>query len=41
MLLDAVIGLLDAGGNSAGLGEGLTGIYARIWQNIVEQLPGV
>ena len=41
MLLDAVIGLLEAGGNPAGLGEGLTGIYARIWQKIVEQLPGV
>lgn len=38
-LLDAVIGLLDAGGNPAGLGEGLTGLYAQTWQNIVGQLP--
>jgi Tfp pilus assembly protein PilF len=39
MLLDAVIGLLDAGGNLAGLGEGLTGVYAKTWQKIVERLP--
>ncbi len=37
-LLDAVIGLLDAGGDPAGLGEGLTGVYAQTWQAIVEQL---
>ena len=38
-LLDAVIGLLDAGGNPAGLGEGLQGIYAQTWQGIVQGLP--
>ena len=38
-LLDAVIGLMDAGGDPAGLGEGLKGIYARTWQAIVEGLP--
>jgi hypothetical protein len=37
-LLDAVIGLLDAGGNPAGLGTNLTGVYAQTWQAIVEQL---
>ena len=37
-LLDAVIGLLDAGGNPAGLGMSLKGVYARMWQAIVEQL---
>jgi len=37
-LLDAVIGLLDKAGNPAGLGADLTGIYARTWQAIVEQL---
>jgi tetratricopeptide (TPR) repeat protein len=37
-LLDAVIGLLDAGGNPAGLGTNLTGVYARTWHTIVEQL---
>ena len=37
-LLDAVIGLLDAGGNPDGLGTNLKGIYARTWQAIVEQL---
>ena len=35
-LLDAVIGLLDASGNPAGLGEGLKGIYAQTWQEIVK-----
>jgi len=35
-LIDAVIGLLDAGGDPAGLGEGLRGVYARAWQAIVE-----
>jgi len=39
-LLEAVIGLLDAGGNPAGLGEGLAGVYAKTWQGIVGQLPG-
>jgi hypothetical protein len=39
-LLDAVIGLLDAGGNPAGLGEGLAGVYAKTWEGIVRQLPG-
>ncbi len=38
LLLDAVIGLLDAGGHSAELGEGLKGIYAKTWQAIVEKL---
>ena len=38
-LLDVVIGLLDAGGDSSGLGEGFKGIYARTWQTIVEGLP--
>ena len=37
-LVDAVIGLLDAGGNPSGLGTSLTGVYARTWQAIVEQL---
>jgi tetratricopeptide (TPR) repeat protein len=37
-LLDAVIGLLDAGGNPDGLGMNLKGIYAQTWQAIVEQL---
>ena len=37
-LLDAVIGLLDASGNPAGLGEGLKGIYAQTWQEIVGKL---
>jgi hypothetical protein len=37
-LLDAVIGLLDAGGNPAGLGTNLKGIYAQTWQAIVEHL---
>jgi hypothetical protein len=35
-LLEAVIGLLDAGGDPAGLGEGLAGVYARTWQAIVD-----
>jgi hypothetical protein len=38
-LLDDVIGLLDAGGNPAGLGQDLQGIYAQTWQAIVRQLP--
>ena len=37
-LLDAVIGLLDASGNPAGLGERLKGIYAKTWQTIMEGL---
>jgi hypothetical protein len=37
-LLDAIIGLLDTGGNPDGLGTNLKGIYARTWQAIVEQL---
>jgi hypothetical protein len=37
-LLDAVIGLLDAGGNPAGLGMALASIYAQTWQTIIEQL---
>ena len=38
-LLNVLIGLLDAEGNPAGLGEHLQGVYARIWQGIVMQLP--
>src|SRR6266699_596587 len=38
-LFDAVIGLLDAGGNPRDLGEGLTGVYYKTWQNLVGQLP--
>jgi tetratricopeptide (TPR) repeat protein len=37
-LLDAVVGLLDAGGNPAGLGADLTGNYAQVWQVLVEAL---
>ncbi|MFL5658568.1 MAG: tetratricopeptide repeat protein [Ktedonobacteraceae bacterium] len=37
-LLDAVIALLDAGGNAADLGAGLKDIYAQTWQAIVENL---
>ena len=36
-LLDAVIGLLDAGGNPKGLGDDLKGIYAQTWQEIVKK----
>ncbi|MGH2494658.1 MAG: hypothetical protein ACRDIV_08120, partial [Ktedonobacteraceae bacterium] len=39
-LLEAAIGLLDAGGNPAGLGEGLQGIYSRTWQRIIQGLAG-
>src|SRR5205085_12411757 len=39
-LLEAVIGLLDSGGNPAGFGEGLAGVYAKTWEAIVGQLPG-
>jgi hypothetical protein len=37
-LVDAVVGVLDAGGNPAGLGTNLTGVYEQTWQTIVEQL---
>jgi hypothetical protein len=37
-LLNAVIGLLDAGGDASGLGNGLTGVYEKTWQAIVEKL---
>jgi len=37
-LLDAVIGLLDAGGKPEELGEELKGINANIWQTIVQHL---
>jgi hypothetical protein len=37
-LLDAVVGLLDAGGNASGLGADLTGYYAQVWQGLVEAL---
>jgi hypothetical protein len=36
--VDAVIGLLDVGGKSEELGDGLQGIYARMWQEIVGRL---
>jgi hypothetical protein len=38
-LVHALIGLLDAAGNPAGLGENLQGIYARTWQKTIEQAP--
>jgi hypothetical protein len=38
-LFDAIIGLLDAGGNPAGLGQDLQGLYAQTWQAIVRQSP--
>lgn len=38
-LCDALIGLLDASGNPAGLGGSLIGEYARVWQEIVGRLP--
>ncbi len=37
-LLDAVVGLLDAGGNPAGLGADLAGDYAQVWQALIEAL---
>jgi len=37
-LLEAVIGLLDSGGNPAGLGPGLKGIYAQTWHHILQGL---
>jgi len=37
-LLDAAIGLLDAGSNHTGLGVDLKGIYAKTWQEIVGKL---
>jgi len=37
-LLDAAIGLLDAGSNPTGLGVDLKGIYAKTWQEIVGKL---
>ena len=37
-LFDAVIGLLDAGGNAAGLGMNLTGMFARVWQKLVRRV---
>ena len=38
LLVDMVIKLIDANGNPIGLGEGLQGIHAKIWQAIVSQL---
>ena len=38
-LLDAVIGLLDAGGKPEGLGQALNGIYAKTWHAILQHLP--
>jgi len=38
-LLDAVLGLLDADGNPAGLGVNLVGHYAETWRVIIEHLP--
>jgi hypothetical protein len=40
-LFDAVLGLHDAEDNTAGLGEGLQGIYTKLGQAIVEHLPKV
>ncbi len=37
-LLDAILGLMDAGGNPKELGTNLTGVYAQIWQTVVERL---
>jgi tetratricopeptide (TPR) repeat protein len=37
-LLNAVIQLLDAEGNSAALGKDLKGVYAQTWKKLVEQL---
>jgi len=34
-----VLGLLDADGNPAGLGEGLTGECAKTWLAMVGRLP--
>jgi hypothetical protein len=36
--VDAVLALLDAGGDATGLGQGLAGIYGVVWQAIVEGL---
>ena len=38
VLIDAVIGLLEGGGNPDGLGMSLKGVHARTWQAIIEQL---
>jgi hypothetical protein len=37
-LLDAVIGLLDRDGDPKGLGTNLTGIYGKIWQELIKGL---
>jgi tetratricopeptide (TPR) repeat protein len=37
-LWEAFIKLLDADGNPAGLGVGLTGAYAQAWHELIEQL---
>jgi hypothetical protein len=37
-LLEAVVGLLDAGGNPGGLGAGLAGYYAQVWQALLGSL---
>jgi len=37
-LLDAVLGLLDAGGDPTGLGTALQGGYARAWQQLLKSL---
>jgi len=37
-LLEAVVGLLDAGGNPGGLGADLAGYYAQVWQALIESL---
>jgi hypothetical protein len=37
-LLDAVVGLLDAGGNAGGLGADLAGDYAQVWRELIEAL---
>jgi hypothetical protein len=39
LLLDAVIDLIDSGGDPAGLGSGLQRAFARTWQTILSNLP--
>ncbi len=37
-LLEAVVGLLDAGGNPGGLGADLAGYYTQVWQALIGSL---
>jgi hypothetical protein len=39
MLVDTVIQLIAADGKPTGLGTGLSGIYARTWQEIIRRFP--